>query len=526
MTSDRALDSRTDAVTSPATDGPSTGEAGVLGLFGIWWGERRRIILLALAGLVVGAGVVLAVIVMRPTQPISALTLRLLFNGVERGEYPNGIRFTPADIVATPVLDEVYHRDQLQKYVRFDDFKNAWTVINNNPALDQLRREYEGQLNARNLDPVARDRLENDYAARLNAMENGEYILAALPGGQISSWPADLTGKVLNDILAVWAEQSRSRGVFKFDLNVFSDNILSDLTSGRDDYLFVLDRLRRAITHIQHNLDELAAIRGARLVRVGEKQLSLGELQAALEDDLQFKVGVIQGAIFNYGLYRSRAFIDSYIDNQLFHLDLETRVGRDRRKTVEDALAVYSSSRPGAKGLAEDEASAGTSGASAALGGGTMIPQLGESFINRVIEMSSKNSDGVFRQKLYLQAIGMGRDTSVIEREQQIYSRMEKAITDSAEDRPQREEMKVWVERQMTALITSLKGDLQLIQLLHAEVSRQDLEPATIYTIVTPATEGRMSVIGLTKIGVIVVAAWLVYLGALLVIVAWRGIDA
>jgi len=115
----------------------------VLGLFGIWWGERRRIILLALAGLVVGAGVVLAVIVMRPTQPISALTLRLLFYGVERGEYPNGIRFTPADIVATPVLDEVYHRDQLQKYVRFDDFKNAWTVINNNPALDQLRREYE-----------------------------------------------------------------------------------------------------------------------------------------------------------------------------------------------------------------------------------------------------------------------------------------------------------------------------------------------------------------------------------------------
>jgi hypothetical protein len=35
-----------------------------------------------------------------------------------------------------------------------------------------------------------------------------------------------------------------------------------------------------------------------------------------------------------------------------------------------------------------------------------------------------------------------------------------------------------------------------------------------------------MSVIGLTKIGVIVVAAWLVYLGALLVIVAWRGINA
>ena len=526
MTSDRALGSRTEVAASPAGDESSPGEIGVLALFGLWWRERMRIVLLALAGLIVAAGVILAARLLRPTQPMSALTLRLLFNGVERGEYPNGIRFTPADIVATPVLDEVYRRDQLQKFAKFDDFKNAWAVINNNPAIEQLNREYEGQLNARNLDPVARDRLENDYSARVNAMENGEYLLVALRGGPISSWPADLTGKVMNDILAVWADQSRSRGVFKFDLNVFSDNILSDLTSGRDDYLFVLDRVRIAINRIQHNLDELASIRGARLVRVGEKQLSLGDLQAALADDLQFKIGVIQGVIYNYGLYRNRTFVDSYIDNQLFHLDLETKSGRDRIKTVEDSLALYSASRPGGKGLTDEEASGGATGATAGLGSGTMIPQLGESFINRVIEMSSKNSDGVFRQKLYNQAIEMGRDTSVIERERQIYNRMSQAIKDSAENRPQREEMKGWVERQMTGLLTSLKSDLQNLQLLHAEISRQDLEPATIYMIVTPAIEGHLSVIGLTKIGVIAVAAWLVYLGALLVIVAWRGIDA
>jgi hypothetical protein len=526
MTSDRALDAGTKNPTSPMADEPSPSEVGVFVLFGIWWRARLRIILLGLAGMIVAVGVVLAVIAMRSTQPMSALTLRLLFNGVERGEYPNGIRFTPADIVAAPVLGEVYRRDQLQRYVKFDDFKNAWTVINNNPALDQLRREYEGQLNARNLDPVARDRLENDYIARMNAMENGEYALVALPGGQVSSWPNDLMGKVMNDILSVWAEQSRSRGVFKFDLNVFSANLLSDLDLGRDDYLFVLDRLRREIIRVQQNLDELAAIRGARLVRVGEKRLSLGELQAALEDDLQFKIGVIQGAIYNYGLYRNRMFIDSYIENQLFHLDLEIRIGRDRLKTVEDALAVYSASRPGAKGRSEDAASAGTSSAPAGLGGGTMIPQLGESFINRVIEMSSKNSDGVFRQKLYHQAIATGRETSIIESEQQSYNRMEKAIADSAEDRPQREEMKIWVERQMSTLITSLKSDLQMIQLLHAEISRQDLEPASVYLIAKPATQGVLSVISVTKIGAIAAAAWMVYVGGLLVMVAWRGVDA
>ena len=155
-----------------------------------------------------------------------------------------------------------------------------------------------------------------------------------------------------------------------------------------------------------------------------------------------------------------------------------------------------------------------------------MIPQLGESFINRVIEMSGKNSDNVFRQKLYRQAIDMGRETSIIDKEQEIYKRMEKAIVDSPEGRPQREERKGWVESQMTALIASLKSDLQLIQLMHAEISRQDLEPATVYLIVTPATQGLMSVISVTKIGAIAAAAWMVYVGGVLVIVAWCGSNA
>src|SRR5208283_1913071 len=526
MTSDHLLDSGSNVAASPARDGPSAGELRVLDLFGLWWSERRRIVLLALAGLAVAAGVVLAAMLLRPTQQMSALTLRLLFKGVERGEYPNGMRFTPADVVATPVLDEVYRRDQLQKFASFDDFKNAWSVISSNPAIEQLRRAYEGQLNARNLDPVDRDRLEDEYSARMNAMENGEYLLVALPGGQTSFWPAELTGKVMNDILSVWAEQSRGRGVFRFDLNVLSGNILSDLASGRDDYLFVLDRLRIAIIRVQRNLDELASIPGARLVRVGEKQLSLGDLQAALEDDLQFKVGVIQGFIYNYWLYRNRALVESYIDNQLFHLDLDTRIERDRIKTVDEALALYTSSRPGGKGLFEEEASAGATGATAGLGGGTLIPQLGESFIDRVMELSSKNSDGVFRQKLYGQAIEMGRNTADIEKERQIYDRMAQAIKDSAENRPQREEMKEWMERQMAALLSSLKSDLQSIQLLHAEVSRQDLEPATIYTVVTPATQARLSVIGLMRIEVMLAAAWIVYVGALLVIIAWRDMNA
>ena len=99
-----------------------------------WWRSRTRIVLLALTGLVAAVAVLLVVYVLRPSYQEASMPFRLLFTGVDKGLYPDGTEFSPADLVATPVLEKVYERNGLTRYLPFDRFKSALAVIDNNPA--------------------------------------------------------------------------------------------------------------------------------------------------------------------------------------------------------------------------------------------------------------------------------------------------------------------------------------------------------------------------------------------------------
>lgn len=503
---------------SASHDSPSEGP-GLLEIIGAWWRARTRIMLLGLAGVVIAAGVVSAVYLARPSQQEATVTVRLLFKGVQDGQYPNGMRFTPADIVATPVLEEVYRNNRLEKFVKFDDFKNAFAVINTNPALDRLRREYRDQLDARNLSAVDRSKLEDDFAAKVKALQNGEFTLVALLGGRFSSWPASLTGKIMDDILSVWVEQSRTRGVFKFDLNIYSDNILSDLSVPKGDYLVFLDRLRVTINRILANLDDLAAIPGANLLRVGEKQMSLQEMQVALQDDLRFKLDAIEAPVYAMGMYGNRSLAEAYLHEQIFRLQLETQEDKSSADAVAQALAGYNASRPGASAV-----EGAAAGGSAAMGGGTLIPQISESFLDRVLSLSSQNADVAFRQRLVQQSIDIQQSLGKVQSEQERYTRMlqllakSEAMTDS-----QGTDVEKWVEQQVAALLSNLADTIKYVQLLHEEVSQQNLQPSTVFTVVVPLSQDRVSVVSMTRIGLIVAMAFCVYLGSVLVIVAWRS---
>lgn len=509
---------------SPQADPYAEEGPGLFDILGVWWRQRVRIILLALAGGVAVAAVFLVVYLVRPSHQESTLTVRLLFNGVENGQYPNGMRFTPADIVATPVLEEVYRRNELAPYLLFSDFKDAFAVTSTNPALERLRREYQDRLAARNLTSVDREKLEDEYESKVRALQSSEFTIVALLGERFSTWPAGLTGKVMNDILTVWADQSRARGVFKFDLNIFSDNILADLSPGMDDYLVLLDRLRVTINRVLGNLKDLAEIPGAGLVRVGERRVSLGELQVALQDDMKYRLSTIEAPIFAMGFYRNRVLAEAYIKEQLFRLEVESRATRSRAESVQNALVGYSASRTGA-GRGENMGGTGGGGAQMA-SGGTLIPQISESFLDRVLDLSTQKEDIEFRQDLSRQTIEISRQLADLETEREIYDKMLKALNQSESSMgADRQEVEGWVEQQVTALIASLKNALGYVRLLHEEISQRSLQPSTVYTVVAPASQQRVSVVGMRSIGIAVCLAYAAYLGTAMVILAWRGLP-
>jgi hypothetical protein len=425
------------------------------------------------------------------------------------------MRFTPADIVSTPVLEEVYRRDQLEKFLPFDQFKNAFAVINRNPALERLRREYEGILDDRKLTPVVRQKVEDEFESKSGAIQNGEFTLVAMNSAHAAEGPADLAGKVMEDILTVWADQSRSRGVFLFDFGIYSDNILDELALSTSDYTILMDRIGLTIKRVLGNLDELTSIPGAQLVRVGDRQISTVEIAAALHDDMDFDLKEIGSLINTFSLFRDKFISESYLREQIFRLDLATRELQSRNEGIQRILENYSAlGRSGAQG--------GDSHSGPAAAGSIVSPQLSDTFLDRMMTLSGQNTDVTFRQSLSRQMIDNQTKMVDISTERQLYQRSVDSLEKGSSSVANSKEAAVVVDRKIAELLQRIRNAVKNVGLLHKELSQQSLQPSRIYAVVQPLQQQRLSPISMRIVVLTVAFACVVYFGTILLWQGWR----
>jgi hypothetical protein len=471
-----------------------------------WWNNRLRIVLHALVAVSVAVGVLAVVYVARPSQQQSTVVFRLLFKGVDKNQYPNGMQFTPSDIVATPVIAEVYRINGLEKFGSFEDFKTAFAVINRNPGIERLRRQYAAMLEDRRLSPVDRQKLEVEYDNKMKAVQNGEFTLVLQQDGALAGWPPTLAGKVLEDILTVWAEQSRSRGVFKFDLSIYSENLLTEISNSTSDYTLLLDRLRLAINRILSNLTALGETPGARLVRVGEKQVSLGEMESNLRDNLNFDLREANSIVFSFALFREPFLTEAYLKEQLFRLEVERKELQSRNEGMKSTVTDYAANRSG-----------GSQASNASIGGNSgLMPQLNDGFLDRIIDLSGQNTDIVFRQGISNQIIENEKMMYQLESERQIYQRSLDALQKGGNAGGGVNGRQIADDR-ITNLMNRLRSTLQNVTLLHHELSNRNLQPSLVYTIIQPLQQERVSTVRMRTIGVVLVLGISAYLGLVLV---------
>src|SRR4051794_23410237 len=105
-----------------------------------------------------------------PNERVGSLAFQLTFEGAERGEYPNGTKFSSAELVSTPVLSEVFKSNALQRYTTFSKFKDAMFVLQTNRDLELLSYEYTAKLSDSKLGPVDRARLEEEFRKKRESL--------------------------------------------------------------------------------------------------------------------------------------------------------------------------------------------------------------------------------------------------------------------------------------------------------------------------------------------------------------------
>lgn len=476
----------------------------------LWWRERVSLLRWAIAGLVATAVVLLGILTFGPNRQETTLTFRLIFDGIDKGQYPNGTRFAPAHLVATPVLQEVYRRNGLAQFIEFEDFKDAFAVTAVNPATERLRREYQARVQDRRLASVDRKKLEDEYATRVQVLQRGEYTLVLNIGGTFQRWPETLAGKVMDDVLGVWVEQSRGRGLLRFDLNIFSENILNELNPALDDYPMLLDRMRVVIERVRKNLQELAATEGARLLRVEARRVSLGELDVQLQDAVKYRLSMIEAPVYTLGLFKERELTSSYITEQLFRLQREAQSTKSQIAAVHQSLAGYNASRAGGGAMPSE--------------GNPSMQQSSGSFLDQMMDLSAQGTNVTFRQDLVWRLLKLDRELAELADERQVYEKMQQALNaDGRKVELDRKEVEPWVQQQIAGMIEGLRQTLGVVRLLHAEIAQRNLQPSMVYSVPDPLEQRLISSLGFAKLVVVLGFGWALYLGLVLAILAWRG---
>ena len=454
------------------------------------WSYRHVIVASVSSVLVVFLLWALGTYVFQSADRQAGLEFRLIFDGADTGEYPNGLPFSRAEIIGAPILTEVYEANKLERYSTYEEFKNGIFILEANREVELLGFEYQGKLTDTRLTPVDRATLEQEFSQKREALQVSQYSLNFVRARSATSIPDVLMSKVLNDILAVWADQAATRkGVLTYQVSMYTENLLLKEFLEADDYIVRTDILRGKVNRFISNLEDLEALPGATVVRVGESRISLPEVRANLEDLVRYRLEPLTGYIWANSLSRDPELLRPYLESRQFQITLDREEAEGRGRVLEESLRGYlAETRTSALGSRVGDGGGSATGAPVA-GVTALIPQIGDSFLDRIIAMGGGTEDVEYRQELTDRIIAQRQRTITLERETAYYDRMNELMLgalSSSGEAPDLEAVRE-AENRFTEIYDAVLQGLEQSNAIYTELSAQNLNPRTsLFTITSP----------------------------------------
>jgi len=354
-------------------------------------GHGRQALIVAVGmALVVGTAAAAYFLWGQPVRRASVLEFRPTFDGADKGEYPNGLPFSSADVAAAPVLDLVYDQNLIAEYCSREAFRGGFFVEQRSDASAFLDAEYQARLSDARITPVERQRLQLEYQAKRAALPV-QFRLVFVKPRPCAAIPQVVVAKSMTAVLTTWATESEiKRGVLNHQVEVLTPATLDVGTGIESSRLLRADLLRTALLRMVANVDQVQKIPGSSLVRYGDTRLTFMEVRNKLVDLMRSR---LEPLVATTGQSMAREAL-AWVTETVASAEREQQAAVGNAAANREALQLYSGMtqtvRPGAT-----TARPGTTGASDVQ---TLSPQIDSTFIDRIVEMSAANT--TFRQEL------------------------------------------------------------------------------------------------------------------------------
>ncbi len=351
------------------------------------------IIWLSLATVGLGYVIVaLAVYIHAPSQRVTTMTFRLEFEGADHGTYPNGTKFSSAEIISTPVLLRTFNDNNLSRFTTFHKFARSVFVLESSSEQDTLAREYQSRLSDPRLTAVDRERIQREYELKLASLSKAHYALNYLYPDADDPIPATVVRKFLHDVLREWADfVSREQHVLQYRVPVLSPDMLASTRIEDSNPIISTEVLRAKIVRVIANIDDLRALPAADLVR-STSNLSLNDIQIRLDDIVRFRLEPLIHGIAA-GQLDDRSATVRFLETQLAYDQRHLERQKLFAESAIKAMAMYS-------GQSQEAPDATPLGTAQRTPSETVIPQISDTFFDRLLQITSSSADREYRQRL------------------------------------------------------------------------------------------------------------------------------
>ena len=367
-------------------------------------GRYLPVMALAMGAVMVGYMIVaIAVYVLAGAQSVTTVRFRVEFKGADRGEYPNGTKFSSTEIITTPILLNVFNANELSKYTTFNDFAKSIFVLETNPAYEGIAREYGARLADPKLTSVDRDRLQREYELKLASVSKDQYSLNYARTTSTRAIPDEIVRKVLHDILNEWARLvANEQHVLEYRIALVSPSAITAVPTEQPDLIAATEILRAQILRVFGNIDSLRKFPAAELAR-SKEGLSLLDISLRLDDILRFRLDPLVNRIATGGLVDDRRATIRFLEAQLAYDQRRLDASKEMAESARMAMMMYMSGDWSATEIADRGSNPPAQRPPRNEGAReepTLMPQLSESFIDQLIKIAQNDASMYFRQRL------------------------------------------------------------------------------------------------------------------------------
>ena len=397
----------------------------------------------------------------------------LTFDGIANGEFPDGSPFLISDVISSTVLSRVYQENQLDATeLTLDELRRGLNIEPYAPDHFLIVQRYRSRMNNSNLSAAEATELQQQMQSDLRtASASGILLSLQLPDGTLTTEQAR---EILRDIPSTWAERAISeKGVLELNLPIYSERIFDEARFESLDYLVGIELLLDNIALIQENITALKQEPNSTNVTDPETGYKLEDLEKAIADVAEYDLRQLIDPVKELGLARDPDFVRLFYNSRMQELELQQQLWHQRAEVTRTVLNSYRS-----------EGQSDTSGNAGNAPQASLAPQLGDAFLDRLLEVSRQGDDLAYRQELTKQVLEYENKALDVQNEMAEIE-LTLASLDRAEENDQDIQRYVdQVQQRLPMVLETLRDYTRVVGRIHQQLGRQAV--GTVSELVRP----------------------------------------